>query len=210
MPRRLAEFIELREEDVHEICHPVIALGILRPIEADEQHAGLNRIDRFPGLEHVGIFVTRKRRRQVQVLQPAIIGDRHQVQPAVVVFDRAQEPRLARARAVVRTAERDPDPVAAGSTCRSLFQRGASLPSSPGSLAMLATMRRDSSCARPMEKPRPNTRDLAGAKLAWFPAPEGALIFRPNAQRESTRPPPSTLILDLAVELAARLCSELR
>jgi hypothetical protein len=34
----LTEFIELREESVHEFGHPLVALGILRPVKADKQH----------------------------------------------------------------------------------------------------------------------------------------------------------------------------
>ena len=93
MTRRFVEFIELREKSVDEARHPAIALGLLRPIEADEQHAGSKRVDRLAGRQQIGIFVAGQGRRQIQVLQPAIVRDRHQVQPVVLVLDRAQQPK---------------------------------------------------------------------------------------------------------------------
>src|SRR6266436_6194890 len=98
MSRRFHKLFYLREKYIHEPGDPVVPFGILGPIEAYQQHARCDRFDRLARRQEIRILLARQCRRQIHILQPAVIGDRHQVQRAIFVLKASSKPKyLARA-----------------------------------------------------------------------------------------------------------------
>ena len=89
--RRFGEFIDFGKQRIDELRDLLVTLVFFRPVKHHKEDAGGNCIDLLAGRDQVWIFVAGELRRKVEVLEPPVVWDRDQVQPAILVLEVARK-----------------------------------------------------------------------------------------------------------------------
>src|ERR1700741_4774367 len=71
--RRLGELVDPREQRIDEPRDLLVAVGIFRPIERDQEDAGGDRLNFLARRQQVRIFLAGELRWEVEVLEPRIV-----------------------------------------------------------------------------------------------------------------------------------------